>query len=208
MKQPQDIYRFEICLSGTGGQGVITLGRILGYGLAIGHGYNVAQTQSYGPEARGGASRADLVISSSEISYPKTESVDLLVALSQEACNKYYRNLKRDGVLLVDTVLVKQAPTNVFLGLPFTDLAKKRIKNPMTLNMIAMGAITHLLPFAEARVIRKAMLDNLPAKIHELNKKAFNLGINQAKKEFGEETPEIWAQAAQHADEEEIDALE
>ncbi|THB68620.1 MAG: pyruvate ferredoxin oxidoreductase, partial [Desulfovibrio sp.] len=73
MKQSQRLDRFELRASGTGGQGIITLGRILGYGLALGHSYFVTQTQSYGPEARGGSSRADLVVSSDPISYPKTE---------------------------------------------------------------------------------------------------------------------------------------
>ena len=67
MKKQQIVLdRFEICLSGLGGQGVQTLGKILGQALALGHGYYVTQTQSYGPEARGGASRSDLVISSSD----------------------------------------------------------------------------------------------------------------------------------------------
>ncbi len=81
----QELNRFEICLSGLGGQGILTLGKIMGGALALGHGYYVTQTQSYGPEARGGASRSDLVISSIPISYPKTDKIDLLVALSQEA---------------------------------------------------------------------------------------------------------------------------
>lgn len=202
MKQSTELQRFELRLSGLGGQGIITLGKILGYGLALGQGYYVTQTQSYGPEARGGSSRADLVISSQPISYPKTESLDLLVALSQEACNNYYRNLKLGGVLLVDTSLVTQTPTNVYHGLPFTPLAKERIKNPMTLNTIVFGAVTHLLPFTEPRLMRKALEENLPPKIKELNIKAFNLGLREAKKHLGE-APEIWKEAKLHAQEEE-----
>lgn len=202
MKQTTELNRFELRLSGLGGQGIITLGKVLGYGLAIGQGYFVTQTQSYGPEARGGSSRADLVISSQPISYPKTESLDLLVALSQEACNNYYRFLKPNGVLLVDTSLVTQTPTNVFHGLPFTPLAKERIQNPMTLNTIVFGAVTHLLPFSEPRLMRKALEDNLPAKIKDLNIRAFNLGLREARKHLGE-APEIWKAAQQHAEIEE-----
>ncbi len=198
MKNPIELNRFELRLSGTGGQGIITLGKILGYGLAIGQDYYVTQTQSYGPEARGGSSRSDLVISSSPISYPKTESLDLLVALSQEACNNYYRSLKPNGVLLVDETLVKQTPTNLYLGLPFTEMAKTRMGNVMTLNTVVFGAVTHLLPFAEQRVMRKALEDNLPPKIRELNLKAFNLGLREAKKHLGE-SPEIWQAAEEHA---------
>lgn len=202
MKKPMELQRFELRLSGLGGQGIITLGKILGYGLALGQGYYVTQTQSYGPEARGGSSRADLVISSNPISYPKTESLDLLVALSQEACNNYYRYLKTNGVLLIDDSMVKQPPTNQYHGLPFTTMAKERIGNPMTLNTIVFGAVTHLLPFTDPRLMRKALEENLPAKIRALNVKAFNLGNREAKKHLGE-SPEIWRQAEEYAEHEE-----
>lgn len=197
-KGQQEIHRFEIRLSGLGGQGIITLGRLLGASLALGHGYYVTQTQSYGPEARGGSSRADVVISSHPISYPKTENLDLLVALSQEACNNYYRYMKRAGILLVDTTLVQHTPTNHFLGLPFTKLAKDNIGNPLTINTIVLGAVTHLLPFAERRLVRKSLEENMPAKIQAINIKAFNLGQRQAAKTFGE-APEIWRVAKDKA---------
>jgi 2-oxoglutarate ferredoxin oxidoreductase subunit gamma len=183
--------RFEIRLSGTGGQGIITLGRILGYGLAIGHGYYVSQTQSYGPEARGGASRADLVVSSEPISYPKTETVDLLVALSQEACYKYYRFIKPHGALIIDTTLVTQPPSNIYLGLPFTTLAAEKIKVPQAMNAVVLGAVCYYLPFAQRAVMRKALEESLPAKIAKLNVKAFNLGYTEAEKHFGP-SPDAW----------------
>ncbi len=198
MKTPRHIDRFEIRLSGTGGQGLITLGRMLGYALALGQGYFVTQTQSYGPEARGGSSRADVVVSSNPISYPKTETLDLLVALSQQACNAYYHYMKRTGILLVDTSLVQQPPTNVFLGLPFTELATRKVGNPLTVNTLVFGAVTHILPFAEPRIMRAALLENLPKKIHEVNLKAFNLGLKQAKQQFGE-TPSLWEMAQEEA---------
>ncbi|SMF39118.1 2-oxoacid:acceptor oxidoreductase family protein [Desulfovibrio gilichinskyi] len=182
----QHLERFEIRLSGLGGQGILTLGKVMGSGLALGQGYNVTQTQSYGPEARGGASRSDLVISSEKISYPKAESVDLLIALSQEACNMYFRNLKPGGLLLIESDLVKQPPVNMFLGLPFTNLAKEKIGLVQTMNTIVLGAATFLLPFADHRIIRKNLEEILPAKIIEINVKAFNLGYKEAKKAFGD----------------------
>lgn len=194
MKKAQHISRFEIRLSGFGGQGLITLGRLLGAALALGHGYYVTQTQSYGPEARGGSSRADLVVSSSPISYPKTEKLDLLVALSQEACNSYYPYLKRTGLLVVDTTLVRHTPTNVYLGLPFTEMAKEQIGNPMTVNTLVMGAVSHLLDFADVKLMRKGLEENMPAKLVEINVKAFNLGLKQAKKNFGD-AGGLWAAA-------------
>lgn len=191
MKPDIDIERFEICLSGLGGQGVLTLGKVMGSALALGHGYNVAQTQSYGPEARGGASRTDLVISTKPISYPKTDSIDLLVALSQEACNKYYPLMKPNAVLLVNTTLVKQIPTNQYLGLPFTEMSIDRLGLPQAMNTIVLGACTFLLPFAKRAVIKRSLEETLPKKIVDINVKALNMGYRDARKAFGE-VPDVW----------------
>ncbi|WP_461209072.1 2-oxoacid:acceptor oxidoreductase family protein [Desulfocurvus sp. DL9XJH121] len=191
-----DIQRFEICLSGLGGQGVLTLGKVMGQALALGHGFHVAQTQSYGPEARGGASRTDLVISTSPISYPKTDKIDLLVALSQEACNKYFQHLKPDSVLLVNSTLVKQVPTNHYLALPFTEMARDRLKLVQAMNTIVLGACTFLLPFTKRSVMRKSLEASLPAKIVEVNVKAFTMGYKEAEKAF-KTPPPLWQPLAE-----------
>ncbi|EGB13344.1 Pyruvate/ketoisovalerate oxidoreductase, catalytic domain containing protein [Pseudodesulfovibrio mercurii] len=192
MKALQELDRFEIRFSGLGGQGIITLGKIMGQGLALGHGYNVTQTQSYGPEARGGSSKCDLVISSRRISYPKAESLDLLVALSQEACNAYFPYLKKGGILVLESDLVKQPPTNQYLGLPFTGLAKDKIGNVQAMNTVVLGALSFLLPFINQATMRKTLESVLPAKIRALNVKAFNLGHRLARKEWGEDAGEVW----------------
>lgn len=191
MKSRIELERFEIRFSGLGGQGILTLGKVMGAGLALGHGYNVAQTQSYGPEARGGSSRCDLVISSHRISFPKAENLDLLVALSQEACNTYYPCLKSGGVLIIESDMVAQPPTNKFLGLPFASMAKEKVGVPQAMNTLVLGALSHLLPFAVPRVMRKNMEESLPEKIREVNIKAFNLGQREAKKRF-EKIPAAW----------------
>lgn len=190
----QRLKRFEIRLSGTGGQGVLTLGRLLGEALALGHGYHAAQTQSYGPEARGGSSRADVVVGSERISYPKAEKLDLLVALSQEACNAYCHALKPGGALLVDSELAPQPPISVFLGLPFTRLAAEEIGVKQAMNTIVLGAVTHLLPFADREIMLETVRRSLPAKVVEVNVKAFELGHDRARREFGP-PPDIWARA-------------
>lgn len=192
MKAQQELDRFEIRFSGLGGQGIITLGKIMGQGLALGHGYNVTQTQSYGPEARGGSSKCDLVISSGRISYPKAESLDLLVALSQEACNAYFPYLKKGGILVIESDLVKQPPTNQYLGLPFTRLAKDKIGVAQAMNTVVLGALSFLLPFINQATMRKSMESVLPPKIRALNIKAFNLGHRLAKKEWGKDAGEVW----------------
>ncbi|OIQ51443.1 2-oxoglutarate ferredoxin oxidoreductase subunit gamma [Pseudodesulfovibrio hydrargyri] len=192
MKAQQQLDRFEIRFSGLGGQGIITLGKIMGQGLALGHGYNVTQTQSYGPEARGGSSKCDLVISSGRISYPKAESLDLLVALSQEACNAYYPYLKKGGILIIESDLVKQPPTNQYLGLPFTALAKDKIGVGQAMNTVVLGALSCLLPFINQATMRKSLESVLPPKIRAVNTKAFNLGHRLAKKEWGEDAGQVW----------------
>lgn len=192
MKAKQTLNRFEIRFSGLGGQGIITLGKVMGEGLAIGHGYNVTQTQSYGPEARGGSSKCDLVISSEKISYPKAESLDLLVALSQEACNTYYPYLKPGGVLILETDLVPQPPTNKFLGLPYTALAKDKVGIVQAMNTVVLGSLSYLLPFIQQATMRKSLESVLPEKIRAINTKAFNLGHRLAKKDWGDEAGNIW----------------
>ncbi|KAF5055541.1 Pyruvate ferredoxin/flavodoxin oxidoreductase [anaerobic digester metagenome] len=182
MPKQHELNRFEIRLSGTGGQGILTLGKIMGQVLAIDHGFHVTQTQSYGPEARGGASRADLVISSHRISYPKPVNLDMLVALSQEACNLYFRNLKPSGFLLVDTSLVTQTPSNIFWGLPFTSLARDKVGVAQATNIVCLGAMSHFLPFMNFNNVKKALAGVFPAKILDVNVKALTLGYNQARK--------------------------
>ncbi|SKA69739.1 2-oxoacid:acceptor oxidoreductase family protein [Desulfobaculum bizertense] len=192
MSSHATLQRFEICLSGLGGQGVLTLGKIMGQALALGHGFNVTQTQSYGPEARGGASRSDLVISTESISYPKTDKIDLLVALSQEACNKYYSLLKPNGVLLVNDTLVKQVPTNQYLGLPFSELAQDKLGLIQAMNTIVLGACSFLLPFAQPKLMKNSLEQTLPAKILDINIKAFSMGHDAAKEKY-KAPPSEWA---------------
>jgi 2-oxoglutarate ferredoxin oxidoreductase subunit gamma len=191
-----ELNRFEIRLSGTGGQGILTLGKIMGQVLALDHGFYATQTQSYGPEARGGSSRADLVISSHPISYPKPVSLDMLVALSQEACNLYFRNLKSSGFLLVDTTLVPQTPSNIFWGLPFTKMAREKIGVPQAMNVICLGALSHFLPFMNFTNVKKALAGVFPAKILDLNVKALTLGYTSAKKRYPD-APEQWTFSSQ-----------
>lgn len=196
MPKQQELSRFEIRLSGTGGQGILTLGKIMGQVLALDHGFYATQTQSYGPEARGGSSRADLVVSSHPISYPKPVNLDMLVALSQEACNLYFRNLKSGGFLLVDTTLVPQTPSNIFWGLPFTEMAREKIKVPQAMNVICLGALTHFLPFMNFANVKKALAGVFPAKILDLNLKALTLGYSSAKKRYPD-APEQWKFSSQ-----------
>ena len=103
-------FRYEIRLSGEGGQGLVLAGKVLAEAAAIYDDKNATQSQSYGPEARGGASRSEVIISDEDIDYPKAVSIDLLLALTQESVNRYHSDLKANGMLLVDEEAVTDLP--------------------------------------------------------------------------------------------------
>ncbi len=174
--------RYEVRLSGSGGQGLILAGVMLAEAVGVGDGKNAVQTQSYGPEARGGASRSDVVISEGEIYYPKTMKLDLLLALTQEACDKYFADLKENGMLVVDSVMVTQVPTKKFYGFPFMRLAKEEIGHVMVANVIALGAIAELSGIVTHESLRKVVLGRAPRGTEEKNQKALELGLSIAKK--------------------------
>ena len=106
--------RYEVRLSGEGGQGLILAGVILAEAAAIYDNKNAIQTQSYGPEARGGACKSEVIISEDEIDYPKATRIDLLLALTQEACDRYAGELKQEGILVADSFAVERIPKDHF----------------------------------------------------------------------------------------------
>jgi len=174
--------RFEIRLSGSGGQGLILAGVILATAIGVGDGKNAVQTQSYGPEARGGASRADIVVSDGEVYYPKTMKLDLLLALTQEACDKYYPDMKEGGTLIVDSNMVTQVPTKRYHGFPFVRLAREEMGHAMVANVIALGAIAELTGVVSKASLKEAVLARAPRGTEDKNKKALELGFSIAKK--------------------------
>lgn len=159
---------------------MILAGVILAEAAAIYEGKNVAQSQSYGPEARGGASKSEVIISNGEIDYPKATSLDAVLALTQESCEKYHKDLKESGVLLVDSDFVKTPPKGKFriLRLPFIKTATEKIGKSMVANIVALGAMA-----AETRVVlkesvEKAVLSRVPKGTEEINKMALQAGFD------------------------------
>lgn len=174
--------RFEIRLSGSGGQGMIFGSVVLCEAINKAGNKNVVQSQSYGPEARGGASKADVVISDDEIYYPKAMQLDLLLAMTQEALDKYYGDLKEGGTLIVDTSLVSNIPTDNFYGLEFTRLVRAEIGSIMVANVAALGAICAITDIVPKNELTEAVLARAPRGTEDRNKKAINLGYDEAKK--------------------------
>jgi len=175
-------YRYEIRLSGSGGQGLILMGIVLAEAIGIYDGKYVAQTQSYGPEARGGSSKSEVIVSDDEIDYPKAMSVDLLLAMNQKSCDEFYPDLKPEGLLIVDSTFVNQVPTPRAFQIPFTRIAREKFKREVVANIIALGALSQLTPVVSAKAIESAVLARVPKGTEKLNRDALRAGMSAAKK--------------------------
>ncbi|MGQ9589783.1 MAG: 2-oxoacid:acceptor oxidoreductase family protein [Planctomycetota bacterium] len=177
-------FRYEIRLSGEGGQGLVLAGKILAEAAAIYQGLNATQSQSYGPEARGGASRSEVILSDEDIDFPKATRLDLLLALTQEACDRYVKDLKDDGVLLVDSDAVKEVPSGRFraYAVPLVRTAKEKLGREVVANIVALGFIARLAKIVSEDAIREAILTRVPKGTEEINQKAFDLGLSLAER--------------------------
>jgi len=175
-------FRYEFRLSGSGGQGLILAGKILAEAAAIYDGKNATQSQSYGPEARGGSSRSEVIVSDEEIDYPKAVNIDLLLCFTQEACDKYYTDVKDTGIILVDSSYVTNLPQGKFkiYTVPITDVAEKEVGKALVANIVALGIITELTDIISKKAVESAILSRVPKGTEELNLKAFNVGIKKA----------------------------
>ncbi len=172
--------RYEIRLSGEGGQGIILAAVILAEAAGIYDDYYVAQSQSYGPEARGGSSMAEVVITNEGIDYPKAIRPDLLLAMNQESCNAYYRDLKPEGILIVDSSKVVRVPTSKAIAIPFTQIAREQLSRSYVANIIALGAIGSVSDAVCLDALKSAIAARVPKGTEGINLEAFNLGVAAA----------------------------
>jgi len=173
--------RYEIRLSGSGGQGLILMGIILAEAIGIYDGKYVAQTQSYGPEARGGSSKSEVIVSDEEIDYPKVMSLDLLLVMNQKSCDEFYPDLKSDGILIVDSTFVTQIPSPKAFQVPFTHIAREKLKREVVATLLLLGALSQLTPIVSAKAIESAVLARVPKGTEKLNREALRAGMNAAK---------------------------
>lgn len=176
--------RVEVRLAGSGGQGLILAGLVLAEAAGVFDGREVAMVQSYGPEARGGASKAEVIVSDVPIDYPLCTQVDVLLALNQEAADTYCWDLKPGAWVLVDKDLVLHPPSSTAIALPFTAIARDRLKRIMVANVVALGAISELTGVVTRRALERSMLSHVPPGTEDLNKKALSLGAKLAR-EYG-----------------------
>jgi len=170
--------RFEIRLSGAGGQGLILIGKILAEAAAIYDSKNATQSQSYGPEARGGASRSEVIISDEDIDYPKATHIDVLLAMTQEAVDKYAVDMKKNGIIIVDSGFVRDLPEGEFkvYSFPITQIAEEKMGKKIVANIVALGAIERLSRIVSEESLINAIRARVPKGTEELNIKAFKFG--------------------------------
>jgi 2-oxoglutarate ferredoxin oxidoreductase subunit gamma len=174
--------RYEIILAGEGGQGLLLAGLVLAEAAAIYDGKNAVQTQSYGPEARGGLSKSEVVISDGEIDYPKVLKADLILVMNQRACDKYYHYLKKGGLLIVDSGEVRRVPTSKAHRLPITRLAQEGTGQAITANVVALGLLVKLSGVVSEKAIEKAVMARAPKGTEEMNRRALEIGLEVADK--------------------------
>ena len=169
----------QIRIAGFGGQGVILAAAVIGKAEAIFHGGHACMTQSFGPEARGGSSSAQVILSSQPILYPYVTQPDILVVMSQEAYARFGPQLKPGGILIIEQELVRidKMPTGVRVyGVPATRLAEE-IGKKVVLNIVMVGffgAVTNLL---DPDALRQAVGDSVPPAMQALNLRAFDKGF-------------------------------
>ncbi len=177
----------EIRIAGFGGQGVILSALAIGKAVSIYEGGHATMTQSFGPEARGGACSAQVVLSDQPIGYPYVTRPDVLVVMSQEAYTRFVPELKDGGTLIVDEDLVRMEdprPDICVRGVPATRLAEE-LGRKMVLNVVMVGFFAAVTGLVDADALRQAVADSVPPATRDLNRRAFDKGYEYGLAEAG-----------------------
>lgn len=173
---------YGLRLSGSGGQGMVLAGMILAEAAGLYEGKRVLQTQSYGPEARGGASRSDVIISEGEILHTEVEHADILLCLTQEACTKYSAALKPDGLLIIDPLYVRDFPKGPeILEVEATRVASE-LGRAIVANVVALGALAAATEVVGQEALERAVLARAPKGTEDLNRRALAAGFAAGRK--------------------------
>ncbi len=175
--------RYEIRLSGEGGQGLVSAGAILAQAAGIYGGKFVTYTQSYGPESRGGSCRSDVVVSGEPIDYPICSRLDLLLALTQKACDSYSHQLKPDGLLIVDQNRVSNLPSRTVpaCNVPILQTARTQFGKEIVGSIICIGIVGALSGLASEEDLRRAVMARVPKGTEQLNLRALQTGLAMAR---------------------------
>ncbi len=181
--------RYEIRVAGSGGQGVILAAVIIGQAAALMEtDIHSVQTQAYGPEARGGASKSEVVLARGEIDYPKAAHPDLQIILTQKSCDEYAKDAAKDGIVIVDDFFVQENPKldATIYRMPIVRKARELGREIVT-NMVALGTVARVLEvkgLIKPDSIKKTILMNVPKGSEDLNSKAFDEGYAMMKEKI------------------------
>ncbi len=174
--------RCRLVFSGSGGQGVITAAIILAEAAVLYDNLIATQSQVYGPEARGGATRSDVIIADTEIHYPKVTQPNVLVCLTQEAYTKFYPIIRPGGTLIIDSRFVKTY-TKVDaqqVQAPMYQTVMERIGKPIVFNICMLGVVIGLTQVVASDSILKVLEKRIPAGFLDMNRQALELGMELA----------------------------
>ena len=169
----------ELRLTGSGGQGLILAGVILAEAALL-DGKRAIQSQSYGPEARGGASKAEVIISDSDIDFIKVQKCDMLLCLTQDAYDKYGK--EKASVLIMDEGMdLKYPAPEKVVKIPIIATAAEKLGKPMVANIVALGAVNGVLKLLSRESLAEAVLNRVPKGTEDLNKRALEAGYELVK---------------------------
>jgi 2-oxoglutarate ferredoxin oxidoreductase subunit gamma len=178
----------EIRFAGFGGQGVITAGYVLANAASIYDGLHAVMTQSYGPEARGGACKADIIVSPDAIDYPKTSSVDYLVALSLDAYVTFRDQVRPGGAVIYDESLLdipegERVPGVRYIPVPALEAAQG-LGNPLAANMVMLGVVQAVMGAVSLDALKEAVGERFP-RFRDVNLRAVDRGVELAGRLLG-----------------------
>ncbi len=178
-------FHYEIRLSGDIGHGLIMAGKILAEAAAIYDGYNAVQSQSYGEESRGEANRSDIILSDQEILYPKVDRPDILLCFNQTAYDKYFTDLKPDGILITDSnhVLEFSKTHQNHFEFPIRQISRQNFKNESQISVISIGIVATFVEKISPRAVKLALFARIPKGTEDLNEKCLKLGYDLAREE-------------------------
>jgi len=175
--------RVEVRFAGFGGQGIIKSGIITAAAACIHSRKNAVQTQSYGPESRGGACKSEVVISEEEIDFPKVVEPDVLIVMSQHAYNEYAENIKPSGIIIMDPDMIpheKELISVKIFRIPATKIAEE-LGRKIVANIVMLGAFVVITGILDKNAVKESIKTNIPKGTEELNLTAFEKGYEYAK---------------------------
>jgi len=173
---------YEMRFGGTGGQGMMLMGDLTAQAAGIKEGKEILLTKSYGPESRGGACRSEIIIDDDKITYPVVSEPDVVLAMSQQACDSYTGDLADGGIIIIDSDIVKTVPqgSRDIVSIPITRIAREVTGRELAANIVALGAAAVLSDVLDEEAMKEAVIERFPAEFSEANVKAFNAGAAAA----------------------------